>query len=402
MGLAVLAASPTFPQAATDEVSEQATSAASSATVAYVYVQTSSGVNLYDATAAGKLTIVKGSPFQPSGPGQTLVGTNGKYLIMLGANDLHSYPVVSTGAIEKQVFQVDTQSYGGSDCGAPTRSSEFDHSGENVYVLLSYADTDCNAIQTYAISESGQFEFKGDTTVSTGSNFAIGLPTMTGNGKLGYGELFDGYDNSCGPGLLAYRSESEDVLQYDNINPIGSLPPTPPGKGYAGWITSAPPALASDATDHIVLAMYPTTDEDCEDSNIVTGSTQLASFTANSSGTLTTINTYENMPVLDGGPNMIIPNTMSISPSGKVLAAAVGTGIQFFHFNGAKPITKFTGIIGLSGSITTMQWDKSNHLYAINGATGNVHIYTVTTTSVVEVPGSPYSVGATGLVVAVP
>jgi hypothetical protein len=95
-----------------------------------------------------------------------------------------------------------------------------------------------------------------------------------------------------------------------------------------------------------------------------------------------------------------MPNSMSISPSGKILAAGVGTGIQFFHFNGARPLTDFTGIIGSSGYITTMQWDKSNHLYAINGATGKVHVYTVTTTSVVEAAGSPYSIGAEGLVVA--
>ena len=78
----------------------------------------------------------------------------------------------------------------------------------------------------------------------------------------------------------------------------------------------------------------------------------------------------------------------------------IGTGIQFFHFNGAKPVTEFTGIIGFSGYITAMQWDKSNHLYAINGASGNVHVYTATSTSVVEAPGSPYPIGAEGILVA--
>ena len=94
-----------------------------------------------------------------------------------------------------------------------------------------------------------------------------------------------------------------------------------------------------------------------------------------------------------------MPGILSISPSGKVLAAAVGTGIQFFHFNGADPLTKFTGIIGSTGYITSIQWDKSNHLYAINGATGKVHVYNVTPTEADEVSGSPYSVGAEGLFV---
>jgi hypothetical protein len=65
--------------------------------------------------------------------------------------------------------------------------------------------------------------------------------------------------------------------------------------------------------------------------------------------------------------------------------------VQFFHFNGAAPITKFTGIIGTSGGIASMAWDKYNHLYAWNGASGKLHVYTVTTTSVVEAAGSPYS-----------
>jgi hypothetical protein len=36
-----------------------------------------------------------------------------------------------------------------------------------------------------------------------------------------------------------------------------------------------------------------------------------------------------------------------------------------------------------------MAWDKDNHLYALN-TSGKLHVYTATTTSVVETPGSPY------------
>jgi hypothetical protein len=52
--------------------------------------------------------------------------------------------------------------------------------------------------------------------------------------------------------------------------------------------------------------------------------------------------------------------------------------------------------------MTAYQWDKSNHLYAINGATGKVHVYTVSTSKVVEAAGSPYAVRATGIVVTEP
>jgi hypothetical protein len=87
---------------------------------------------------------------------------------------------------------------------------------------------------------------------------------------------------------------------------------------------------------------------------------------------------------------------MKLNPEGTVLAVTVGTGIQFFHFNGAQPITPFTGIIGNYGStsnayITTMAWDKANHLYAMDGRSGKLHVYTITTKGVVEAPGSPYT-----------
>ena len=153
--LAVLSAGPAFTQTTEDEVTTKAT-----APVAYVYAQTTNGINVYGATAAGKLTLVNGSPFQPSGPGQTMVGSNGKYLIMLGANDLHSYPVASNGAIREQVSQVDTQDYGGWPCGAP-KTSELSNSGQ--MCMYFWRGNDCDAVQTYSISKAGDFVFIGDT-----------------------------------------------------------------------------------------------------------------------------------------------------------------------------------------------------------------------------------------------
>jgi hypothetical protein len=38
--------------------------ATGTAPVAYVYVSTSKGINLYDVASTGKLTLVSGSPFQ--------------------------------------------------------------------------------------------------------------------------------------------------------------------------------------------------------------------------------------------------------------------------------------------------------------------------------------------------
>jgi hypothetical protein len=79
----------------------------------------------------------------------------------------------------------------------------------------------------------------------------------------------------------------------------------------------------------------------------------------------------------------------TLDPTGKILAVAAGNGVEFFHFNGAAPITKFTGVIETSGPISEMAWDHDGHLYAQNAAGGALHIYAVTTKSAKELPWSP-------------
>ena len=83
--------------------------------VAYVYVSTPKGTDLYHAASNGKLTLVSGSPFPASG---FMVGSNGKYFITAGTHDIYSYKIASNGAIEGRVSELDTQSYSGGKCGA--------------------------------------------------------------------------------------------------------------------------------------------------------------------------------------------------------------------------------------------------------------------------------------------
>ena len=65
-------------------------STAATAPVAYVYVGTSKGINLYNAASNGKLTLVSGSPFKTTG---LMIGSNQKYFITLGT--IGSAPTLS-------------------------------------------------------------------------------------------------------------------------------------------------------------------------------------------------------------------------------------------------------------------------------------------------------------------
>jgi hypothetical protein len=68
-----------------------------------------------------------------------------------------------------------------------------------------------------------------------------------------------------------------------------------------------------------------------------------------------------------------------------------GGGLQIFHFNGANPVTLFTGLL-TNLEIDQFFWDNANHLYAISQSAGKLFVFTVTPTSAIQAPGSPYTI----------
>lgn len=174
-----------------------------STTVAYLYVQVAKGINVYDVSFAGKLTLVKGSPFATSGQ---LAGVTSTHLISVGTTNIHSY-AVSGGVIGKQQSVINTQSYSGSECGATSyngasNGAVLDHTGKFFYIQMygaiegqpEYNDPICADWQTYTIGSNGALGFLGDTQNSSeqsscGINGWSGestVPTISSNDKLAY------------------------------------------------------------------------------------------------------------------------------------------------------------------------------------------------------------------------
>jgi hypothetical protein len=345
------------------------------AQVAYVYVSTTDGTYAYDASSTGKLTPIKGSPFQTTGG---MVGTNGKFFATVGTDYVFSYEVASNGAIGKQVSEIDTQKYTGVACGT-ANGVALDHTGEYVYVSLTGATEDdgtsgvCDAVQTFSVGKTGTLTFKGATEFDDPDRFAGSdtIPTITGNDKFAYNTQPVG--DSCQVSINAFSRESSGTLE--NIS-FSETDPIVRPVVWAGYLPT--PFMTDDPTDHLAIVVYPTINGPCGP----TGPFQLASYTVNSEGDIASTNTYENMPTVPDGVN-----SMKMDPTGKYLAVSTGTGVQWFHFNGAKPITSFTGIIGTSGQIIQMAW-AGEQLYALNSS-GKLHVYNVTSTSVKEASGSP-------------
>ena len=171
--LAALCPATAFSQTSSD-VSSAATPTA--AHVAYVYVGTSKGVYLYNATSSGSLSLVSGSPFSIAG---SAVGSNGKYFLSLGTNYLHSYPVASNGAIKGQSAQINTALHQGAECGT-TFGGTIDRTGTEAYVLFDWTgpyDDGCDALQSYKINATtGAFTFGGVAQFGGTASQVLGSP----------------------------------------------------------------------------------------------------------------------------------------------------------------------------------------------------------------------------------
>ena len=385
-----LATMPLLAQAITQAV-------AAPAPVAYVYVATSKGINLYNAVPNGKLTLVSGSPFKTTG---LMIGSNQKFFITLGINWVRSYPVKANGAIGAQVSQINTQNYNGRDCGT-TNGAVLDHSGQYAYVLLNVppdGDNVCNAFQTFKIAiASGQLIFNGSTSTDTKFSFTgappvRNLPTILANNKFAYAindfrfsttvDLPDGSQRDLYlNGESTFSRERNGTLEFQNTGPLfrsWAFPLPYDDDIEYEWF---PLQVTADPTNHLAVAIFPWYHPPFG----TTQNPQLASFTVDSQGYPRSTNTYENMPLPD-----LYPRVLNMSPDGKLLAVA-GAGLQVFHFNGGAPITRYSKIL-TTAQINWIRWDKANHLYALS-TSGKMYVYTITATSIAAAAGSPYTVG---------
>ncbi|MGA2538458.1 MAG: hypothetical protein ABSF53_20780, partial [Terracidiphilus sp.] len=166
-----------------------------------------------------------------------------------------------------------------------------------------------------------------------------------------------------------------------------------PQSGWQFW----PDTITEDPAEHLAIGLVP------YDPTTKTGDhIQLASYSVDSAGNIVSTNTWKNMPTPD-----ISPSSLVMSPSGKLLAVvgnqgyfpwggggSTPDGLEVFHFNGAAPITHYSGVLTTT-SIDWTRWDSNNHLYAFSSDATTLFVYTVTPTSIVEAPGSPHTIAST-------
>ena len=389
--LAMLATGLITAQTPAPEIVKPATTAP--VTNALVYVSTSKGINLYSANQNGQLSQVPGT-YQTSG---LMIGSNGKYFISLGTDYVHSYKVNSNGAISSQVSQINTQLYTGSECGT-TGGGTLDHSGQYLYVNLSNAFPGgaevCSAFQTFKInSTTGQLTFNGAAVTPQGRYAGESTPvSVLVNEKFAYA-IHDDYGT---PDIYALSRESSGTLNFISFGETDPVDTAESGfypeVGYnmsGGTITGFTSVLAPDNSNHFALGMF----SEYQPPFGTEYPAQLASYTVNSSGDITSTNTYANMPT-----PVVGVGTLNMSPAGNLLAVGGSGGLEVYHFNGGAPITPYSSVL-TSSPINAINWDNHNHLYAMSYSTGKLYVFTVTTNTITPVSGSPYKLsGVNGMV----
>ncbi|HEY3618048.1 MAG TPA: hypothetical protein VGK96_14655, partial [Candidatus Sulfotelmatobacter sp.] len=304
---------------------------------AYVYVSGSSNssnnnVDVYAFSAAsdGTLTPLSGSPF--SSPGG-IQATNGKYLFGTDGIDIYSYSVASSGAFQ-QVASINAQQFNnmgvsGAPCGGPS-ALFFENTGATLYDLDFYSDCANNAYQFFSVdSSTGGLTYVGVTAATT-PIFDVPL-SFLGNNQFAYGaSCYHWYQE-----VFGFARNSDGSLTSLGVNPAlnAPMPNAPNGQLYCPYLT------ATDSTNHVAVAVQPFNNSSLQP----VGPYQLATYTADSSGDLTTTSTYSNMPTtsVTNTSDASLTN-LSMSPSGELLAVAGTGGLQVFHFNGASPITPYT------------------------------------------------------------
>jgi hypothetical protein len=361
------------------QVTPSLTESATQIPVAFVYVSSNPSannyeINAYAAAPNGKLTSIPSSPFSTN---VQYMAVNGKYLFATNGIEIDSYAIASNGALT-DIATINAQQLNQDDCGGPSQIF-LDHTGETLYDL-DYLGNVCanNPYQSFSVDNAvGSLAYLG-VTAAASPQFETPLSFVADNNYA--------YGSSCyhfNPQIYGFVRNSDQTLTMLNNNPV--MPEAQTGDFYCPYLAAA------DPTGHLVITVQELT------GNWGTvGLPQLAVYTADSSGNLTTTSAHANMPKMAVG-NVI---NLSMAPSGRLIAVSGTSGMQVFHVNGANPLTHYTGLI-TTEQVTQMFWDNDNHLYAISN-NDHLFVYAITPTKISGVQGSPYTITAPEYIVVLP
>lgn len=227
--------------------------------------------------------------------------------------------------------------------------------------------------QSYKINwQTGVLTYLG----STSESFLFSTPlTISSNNLYAYGTRCINYQGNYLDTFSVLHRDSNGSLTLTGI------PQPSPNNGSTFYCADG---TAADPAGHIAIGLQAINHDSSP-----AGLPRIASYTIGSSGALSTPTPFSGMPNASVGDGFSL--SLRMSPSGKLLAVGGDKGLQIFHFNGAGPVTRYTGLL-TTADIEQAYWDNANHLYAISRNGGRLYVFTATPTSVTQAPGSPYTI----------
>ncbi|UWZ85465.1 hypothetical protein [Occallatibacter riparius] len=360
--------------------------AAAQAPVARVYVSyTPSAASLnkllgYSVSPNGALATLPGMPYRAN---VGSIATNGAYLFgsNLAGQYVASFRVHSDGSLQ-WVNSTDVQSPDETGCVYPS-DIILDHAGATLYRMqFTGGLCDHSHYQSFMVDKpTGKLLWLGKSA----DIFLFDEPlSVSGNNQFAYASECFNYQGGPLDNFSWYVRESSGLLNLESIS--APAPAThDPSHFYCRAYTAA------DPTNHLAVTFTDTDFNNPFDSPAA----QLGVYTVQPSGSLTTTSTWSNMPSTAIGTIA----GLAMSPDGKLLAVNGTAGLQVFHFNGAGPVTAFTGPL-TTANIDMAYWDHSQHLFAISKNAGKLYVFTVTSTTAAAAPGSPHAISSpAGLIV---
>jgi hypothetical protein len=339
---------------------------------AFVYVASSTSatnneITAFAADSTGQLAPVTGSPFAVNASYMT---ASGNYLFTTDGTNIDSYSVASDGGI-KQSSSINANESNPNPCGSPI-SLFIDRTASTLYDLDYVSDCANNQYESFSMDGStGALTFN---ALSSAASPVFNRPlSFLGNDTYAYSASCWHYIQE----IYGFQRNSDGSLTLvSNLGSAPVMPTPPPGDTYCPWLAAA------DTSNHVAITLSAMNVYSFQ----ADGPTQIAVYSADATGNLSTNSTAADMPPVAVG-NV---TDMQMSPAGSYLAVA-GTGVQVFNFNGINPVTQLTGLL-TNTPIDQIAWDNHNHLYAISKSAGQLFVFTITSAGASPAPGSPYSV----------
>lgn len=348
------------------------------APVAYVYVDSIPSVttaHIYGFAVApnGRLSPISGSPF--AAPVENLA-LNGKWLFgtYLDSNAqngaIYSYSIAPNGSLKQAAITTVDPAFNFPD------TLTLDHTGNSLYTGFN-AGAGQNGYEAFSINQrNGKLTPLNGFT--TGVN-AYGNISFIGSNQYAYGSTSYGLSFSI---IYGFARLSDGALSQLGINP--PLPPAAPNNSYVTGFSTA-----ADPYNDVVIPLFP--------GFIATNvaKPQLAVYTADKYGKLSTTSTYRNMPT-----PAVEPDHLATSPQGFYLAvsgydstASTGhnnAGLQIFLMQGPNPPKALTGAILPGTSLGQAFWDHYDHLFVLGQ--NKIYVFNISTHGITQAPGSPFVV----------